>query len=179
MLVSYHIVAVARLGWLALWIAAIFNGIRAWEYCTFMVVTAAMIFAMDVLWWATGHSLVRPMSQATTTPIIQHDGAGGDTAATSPENIFRWWVQNYLKEDMDGRVTGNEAYENYAANCRANWHHPESSAVFGKWLTDLADNSGGRIKKIKSGSIVYQGWSLVGGGEHGAIDAEMPGGVRL
>lgn len=170
-MMAYHLVSTAQLGWLALWVMAIFGGVYEWEYYPFLIATAAMLFAMNVLWWATGHRMVRPVSahHAPEVPAQQQESGGMSAATTSPEKVFQWWFSSFLKEDINGKVGANEAYENYAANCRANLIQPENSATFGKWLTDIAENSGGRIKKVKSSGIFYHGLSLIGEGEHGVV----------
>jgi hypothetical protein len=181
-MIAAHITNAIKAGWWLLALSAMASGVPSWEFLPFLGLTSAVLHAIDVSWWLQGWTLTRRDAIGTMQvrpdvegePVNAGIGSGGISAGTTEsKEIFNWWVRRFLKEDMNGKVTGGDAYENYAANCRANWHQPESSATFGAWLTELADNSGGKIKKIKASSIYYQGWTLVGGGDHGAIDADV------
>lgn len=160
-MIAYHLVRTANAGWIALWIAAIFNGIEAREYGTFMIVTAAMMLTMDVLWWVTGHSLVRPMAMQTApVPSVTEL----DTlSAVKPEDIFGLWASASLHPDATSEFTGSDAYEHYSRDCAVNGVQPLSSQKFGDLLTKRADASGGAIIKLKSGGkMMYRGWRLAG-----------------
>lgn len=96
----------------------------------------------------------------------------------TPLEIFNMWYNGRVRTEASGRLPAKQAYEDYQAACAMNGYPSLSQQKFGQLLTSKAENSGGRVGKIKTGgNLFYTGVALTGDSEPIDIAAEPLGPV--
>jgi hypothetical protein len=106
---------------------------------------------------------------AAMVPIDAQAGAG-----LTPLEIFSMWFNGRIRQEPSGKLPANGAYEDYRDTCALNGFPDLSARKFGELLTAKAENSGGRIGKVKSGGIHYY-TGLAFAGERGSLETVSDG----